>query len=509
MAASYTRRRLGGRHPSCGIGVTSRIAVISSPTAWSERMAASRPAPGPRTETSTCLSPSSIALRAATSAAVCAAKGVLLREPRKPALPALDQETTLPIRSVRVTIVLLKVAWMCAMPVRTSRRSRFLPPFLRGVGFCSSAIPYAPAFFGAGAPGAAGAAAAGFFFTITPRRGPFRVRAFVCVRWPRTRPARRGAIPPPPLSPLSLSVSPLFERQLRRRNPFRARALPAQPLLGGGPGRGATPPSGAYPCRALCRGFLQMMRVTPRRLMILQCSHRALIDGLTFIARRSSLAVLFESIRDPAAREVVRRQLDLHAVARQDPDEVHPHLAAHVREHPVAVVQLHSEHRVRQRLHHGPFDLDRVFFRHFRVNTSGSPSVTATVCSKWAARLPSFVTAVHPWSRILTSQLPIVTIGSIASTMPGRSCGPRPGSPKFGTWGSSWSARPIPCPTNARTTDRPCASTCDWTAWDTSESRRPGQHSLMASSRLSRVTSSSFWTFGGTTPTARVSAQSA
>src|SRR5207244_4518300 len=111
-----------GRHPSCGIGVTSRIAVSSRPTAWSEWMAASRPAPGPRTKTSTCLSPYSIALRAATSAAVCAANGVLLREPRKPALPELDQATTLPIRSVSVTIVLLKVAWMCAMPVRASPR---------------------------------------------------------------------------------------------------------------------------------------------------------------------------------------------------------------------------------------------------------------------------------------------------------------------------------------------------------------------------------------------------
>src|SRR5438445_9869605 len=266
-----------------------------------------------------------------------------------------------------------------------------------------------------------------------------------------------------------------------------------------------------------------MIRTTPWRLMILQCSQRVLTDGLTFIASRLADAPpLFEPVRDAAAREVVRRQLDLHAVPGQDPDEVHPHLAADVGQHAMAALRLDAEHRVRQRLHHGPLDLDRVFFGHrsrsqaaravppgFRVSTSGPLSVTAIVCSKWAARLPSLVTAVHPSSRILTSQLPIVTIGSIASTMPGRSCGPRPGSPKFGTWGSSWSARPMPCPTNARTTDRPCASTCDWTAWDTSESRRPGQHSLMASSRLSRVTSSSFWTFGGTTPTASVSAQSA
>src|SRR5712691_2934334 len=149
MPASYTRRRLGGRQPSCGIGVTSRIAVISSPTACSERMAASRPAPGPFTKTSTDLSPNSIALRAAISAAVWAAKGVLLREPLNPALPALDHETTAPLLSVRVTIVLLKDACTCATPVRTSRRSRLFPPFFRGAGFAwASAIGYAPALRG-------------------------------------------------------------------------------------------------------------------------------------------------------------------------------------------------------------------------------------------------------------------------------------------------------------------------------------------------------------------------
>src|SRR5688572_6803598 len=152
-------------------------------------MAASRPAPGPRTQTSTCLRPCSIALRAAISAAVWAANGVDFREPLKPALPALDHDTTLPFLSVSVTIVLLNVAWMWATPVRTSRRSLRLPPFLRGVGFASvwSAMPYAPAFLGAGA----GAAAVGFFFTITPLLGPLRVRAFVCVRCPRTGRPRR------------------------------------------------------------------------------------------------------------------------------------------------------------------------------------------------------------------------------------------------------------------------------------------------------------------------------
>src|SRR2546422_5278437 len=42
------------------------------------------------------------------------------------------------------------------------------------------------------------------------------------------------------------------------------------------------PPPKFYPCRCLCRGFLQMIRTTPRRLTILQFSQRTLIDGRTF-----------------------------------------------------------------------------------------------------------------------------------------------------------------------------------------------------------------------------------
>src|SRR5207245_10686546 len=138
-APPYTGGRSGCRQPAGGLAVTSRIAVISSPVACSERMAASRPAPGPFPNTSIVFRPYSIALRAAASAAVWAAKGVLLREPLNPALPALDHDTTLPILSVRVTIVLLNVACTCATPMRTSRRSRRLPPFLRGPGLPSAA----------------------------------------------------------------------------------------------------------------------------------------------------------------------------------------------------------------------------------------------------------------------------------------------------------------------------------------------------------------------------------
>ena len=84
----------------------------SRPAAWRERIAVSRPEPGPFTKTSTFLTPCSCALRAAFSAASCAANGVDLREPLKPTLPYDAQEMTLPFGSVMDTIVLLKVLLM-------------------------------------------------------------------------------------------------------------------------------------------------------------------------------------------------------------------------------------------------------------------------------------------------------------------------------------------------------------------------------------------------------------
>ncbi len=59
-----------------------------------------------------------------------------------------------------------------------------------------------------------------------------------------------------------------------------------------------------------------------------------------------------------------------------------------------------------------------------RVKISGPLSVIATVCSKWAERLPSCVTAVHPSSNIFTPETPALIIGSIASVIPGLSRGP-------------------------------------------------------------------------------------
>lgn len=92
------------------------IPTTSIPAFWIDRIAVSRPEPGPFTETSTLRTPCSMALRAAASAASCAANGVLLREPLKPTLPELAHESVLPCRSVNVMIVLLNEDLMCAIP---------------------------------------------------------------------------------------------------------------------------------------------------------------------------------------------------------------------------------------------------------------------------------------------------------------------------------------------------------------------------------------------------------
>src|SRR5205809_5319280 len=88
-------------------------------------MAASRPAPGPFTHTSTRFIPAFNASRAEDSAATCAANGVLLREPLNPTLPALAQDKTFPSVSVIDTMVLLKLACTWATPLTPTRLSRF------------------------------------------------------------------------------------------------------------------------------------------------------------------------------------------------------------------------------------------------------------------------------------------------------------------------------------------------------------------------------------------------
>src|SRR6266540_7353340 len=73
------------------------------------------------------------------------------------------------------------------------------------------------------------------------------------------------------------------------------------------------------------------------------------------------------SVDDPAPREVVRRDLDLHAIAREDLDAEAAHLSRRVAEHLVAFVELDLEHSVREGLDDFALHLDLFFLRGQRI----------------------------------------------------------------------------------------------------------------------------------------------
>src|SRR5215467_565369 len=192
-----TRRRFGGRQPLCGTGVTSWIDPTSRPVAWRDRMAVSRPEPGPLTNTSTLRIPCSMARRAAASAAICAANGVDLRDPLKPTCPDDAQAMTLPTGSVMETMVLLNVLRMWACPwatfLRSLRRTFLAAPVRLLGGICF--LFDGGRRFAVGVPGAANYFFPAFFLPATVFFLPLRVRALVCVRWPCTGSPRRWRMP--------------------------------------------------------------------------------------------------------------------------------------------------------------------------------------------------------------------------------------------------------------------------------------------------------------------------
>src|SRR5437868_7479031 len=107
-------------------------------------------------------------------------------------MPADDQAIALPCASVIVIIVLLKLAFTWATPAVMFLRSRLL----RRCGACAM-LPTYPCIFepvrAEPVEALSCLAAAGrrtvrdyFFFPAIGLALPLRVRALVCVRWPRT-----------------------------------------------------------------------------------------------------------------------------------------------------------------------------------------------------------------------------------------------------------------------------------------------------------------------------------
>ena len=176
---AQTRRFFGGRHPLCGIGVTSRMDTTRSPTEASAWMADSRPLPGPCTRTCTRRRPRFIASRPQFSAATVAANGVRLlgalepglaggapRERVAPHVGDRDQQVVERGRDVGDALGLDDL-----LGALGARRLRWA-----GAG----AVIY---FF------------VTFFLPAMARRGPFLVRALVWVRCPRTGRPRRWRMP--------------------------------------------------------------------------------------------------------------------------------------------------------------------------------------------------------------------------------------------------------------------------------------------------------------------------
>jgi hypothetical protein len=104
-----------------------------------------------------------------------------------------------------------------------------------------------------------------------------------------------------------------------------------------------------------------------------------------------------------------------------------PHFSGDMSQETMAIGKLDPKHGVGQQFDDFALYFNCVFARHVRI--SGSSLVTRTVCSKCAEGIPSAVRTVHPSSSNLTSEVPILIIGSIASVMPAFNFGPLPRFP--------------------------------------------------------------------------------
>src|SRR5690606_21632744 len=84
----------------------------------------------------------------------------------------------------------------------------------------------------------------------------------------------------------------------------------------------------------------------------------------------------FEPVGDAPLRQVIRRHLDEHLVARQNANAVLAHFACRVGNDLVIVGELHAKRRVGQQLNDSAFKFDEFFLRHatpfWRLNWAAS-----------------------------------------------------------------------------------------------------------------------------------------
>src|SRR5262249_33453526 len=125
-------------------------------------------------------------------------------------------------------------------------------------------------------------------------------------------------------------------------------ALPAHRPSGFSPGKNAAPGTSIRSPSSV--------RSAPRSFVSLNQS---------IVPRPRVAATLAKAIDDASASQVIRGQLDPHAVAVHLPDAIPLHPSAQVAEGLVAVVELNSEHPAAKGFHALPFELDLlVCFAH-------------------------------------------------------------------------------------------------------------------------------------------------
>src|SRR6202044_3137406 len=82
------------------------------------------------------------------------------------------------------------------------------------------------------------------------------------------------------------------------------------------------------------------------------------------ISDSSGLTPSTMPVDDSGAVEIVGRELATDAISRKDANPEATHLAGHVSEYHVIVVELYAKHRVRQGLDHLALEFDLVFLSH-------------------------------------------------------------------------------------------------------------------------------------------------